>query len=423
MNNTPTFGVQFICRLKSKKTDMAGIYLRITVNGRKTELSTKLQCPFSLWDNSKERVKSDSKFNYRNVNRLIDDNRAKIQNIYQKLRYSNELITPIIIKNHFIGIKEEGHTLLKIIDYHYKAQQEALNTHTLRHYKTSYGYLKAFLKHVKKTNDIYLSQIDYQFICDYEAFLRTYQPDEDNPRTLAQNTLMKQLSRFRTILNLANKLGWMEHYPFKSYRLSFKKSSRKYLTQAELDNVVNKEFTIQRLSQTKDMFVFSCYTGLAYSDVARLTKDSIVKGIDGNDWIHTSRKKTEAPVRIPLLSISKMIIEKYSDHPHANNNNRLFPIASNQKLNGYLKEIADICGINKNLTFHMARHTFATTVTLTNGVPIETVSKILGHTKIATTQIYAKVLENKVSEDMNTLKSKLESNNNNGSLAKFKQTN
>jgi len=409
MNNTPTFGVQFICRLKSKKTDMAGIYLRLTVNGKKAEVSTKLQCPISLWDKSKERVKSDGKFNHHHINKLINDNRIKVQSVYQQLRFNGQLITSNIVKNYFLGNQEEGYTLLKLMEYHHNAHLEALNTDTLRHYKTSYRYIKAFLSQVKKTSDIYLSQIDYQFISDYEVFLRTYQPDKNKPRVLAQNTLMKQLSRFRTILNLGNKLGWMEHYPFKAYKLSFKKTSRKYLTQDELDLLINKEFTIQRLSQTKDMFIFSCYTGLAYSDVALLTKDSIMKGIDGNDWISTSRKKTDAPVRIPLLSVSKELINKYSNHPHTISNNQLFPITSNQKLNGYLKEIADICGINKNLTFHMARHTFATTVTLSNGVPIETVSKILGHTKIATTQIYAKVLENKVSDDMNALRDKLES--------------
>ena len=157
----------------------------------------------------------------------------------------------------------------------------------------------------------------------------------------------------------------------------------------------------------KDLFVFSCYTGLAYCDVMSLTKENISIGIDGEYWIMTSRKKTNQPVRVPLLSKALEIIEKYKHHPKAIATGTAFPNLTNQKLNSYLKEIADFCGITKNLTFHLARHTFATTVTLTNGVPIETVSKMLGHSNIRTTQVYAKVIEKKVSDDMMILRQKL----------------
>jgi site-specific recombinase XerD len=166
------------------------------------------------------------------------------------------------------------------------------------------------------------------------------------------------------------------------------------------------------LNFVKDLFVFSSYTGISFIDMNQLTRDNIIKGIDGNDWIITKRQKTKTPVKIPLLDKAKELIHKYEDMPRVIATNSLLPVFSNQRINSYLKETADICGIKKNLTFHMAIHTFSTTITLSNGVPIETVSKLLGHTKIATTQIYARVIERKVGEGMNTLSLKLNPNNN-----------
>ena len=174
--------------------------------------------------------------------------------------------------------------------------------------------------------------------------------------------------------------------------------------QDELDVIYNKQFSTARLNQVKDIYLFSCFTGLAYIDVKKLKKDNISIGIDGNKWIFTHRQKTDTASKIPLLPIAEEIIENYANHPQCLNEGKLLPILSNQRMNSYLKEIADVCGINKDLTFHTARHTFATTVTLSNGVPIETVSKMLGHTNIKTTQHYAKILDKKVSHDMEQLK-------------------
>ncbi|MBI9064797.1 MAG: site-specific integrase [Marinilabiliaceae bacterium] len=407
MNQSQTFGVQFVIRHKSKKSQMAGIYLRLTVNGKRIEISTKLFCPIYLWDNDKERVKADKDYSNRQINAHIDENRAKINSIYQELRMRDEMISITSIKNRFLGIKEEGHTLQRLVDYHYRSQEHTLNAATLKHYKSTHRYLNLFLNERKKSNDIYLKQINYGFLTDFEAFLRAYQPTESGQRTLGHNTVMKHLSRFRTLMNLAIKLGWMEHYPFKAYKLSYKQSDRKYLSKEELSRIEAKQFRMDRLQLTKDLFIFSCYTGLAYSDIALLNSHHITIGIDGNNWIFTQRKKTDNAVRIPLLPVAHYLIDKYKDHPRSLHHGTLFPKISNQKLNGYLKEIADLCEVDKNLTFHMARHTFATTVTLSNGVPIETVSKILGHNRIATTQIYARVVENKVSEDMHQLQVKL----------------
>ena len=181
---------------------------------------------------------------------------------------------------------------------------------------------------------------------------------------------------------------------------------RDYLTDDEIQKIFNKNFVIPRLVLVRDVFIFSCFTGLAYIDVKNLTNNNISIGIDGSKWIFTKRQKTEGPSNIPILPIVEQLIEKYKDHPQCLNNNVLMPILTNQRMNSYLKEIADVCEINKDLTFHVARHTFATTVTLSNGVPLESVSKMLGHTSWKSTQIYARVLDLKVSEDMSILKNK-----------------
>jgi len=199
-------------------------------------------------------------------------------------------------------------------------------------------------------------------------------------------------------------LGWIERDPFINFKSKFIKTERGFLSLKELEEIENKLFTIPRLQLVKDLFVFSCYTSLSYIDVIHLTVDNICIGIDGELWIYYKREKTTKPIRIPLLPKALEIIEKYKSNHKSIAQGTIFPKISNQKLNSYLKEVADICGIKKNLTFHVARHTFATTVTLSNGMPIETVSKLLGHSRISTTQIYAKVIERKVSDDMQKLR-------------------
>lgn len=234
---------------------------------------------------------------------------------------------------------------------------------------------------------------------------------------------MKHIQRLRKMVTLSYKMEWIDKDPFIRFKPSYIRNDREFLRKDELQAIEEKQFAIERLQIVKDLFVFSCYTGLSYIDVMQLSKENVQLGIDGNKWVITSRQKTDKKVRIPLLIKAEEIINKYQGHIKAKSSGTLFPVISNQKLNSYLKEIADIAGVKKNLTFHMARHTFATTITLSNGVPIETVSKLLGHTKIATTQIYARVLEHKVSTDMNVLKdvllnkSKDQKNGNNSKIS------
>jgi integrase len=276
----------------------------------------------------------------------------------------------------------------------------------MKNYVTTRKYVVKFLKQ-KHSSDIYLSKLNYEFITDFERFIKKYPLNTKQKCT--QNGTMKHIERLRKVVTLALKMEWLDKDPFQKYSSRFIKKDRDFLTSFELDAIEIKNFTIPRLQLVKDLFIFSCYAGLAYVDVMRLSPKDIKRGIDGEYWLYSIRKKnknkTEVEVKIPLLPKALEIVEKYKNIPA--DGGKLFPRLSDQKLNSYLKEIADVCGIDKHLTFYVARHTFATTVTLTNGVPIETVSKLLGHSSIRTTQIYAKVIEEKVSNDMQVLKLKL----------------
>lgn len=227
--------------------------------------------------------------------------------------------------------------------------------------------------------------------------------NKHDSRPCGHNTILKHIERLRKMIGVALRNEWIDKDPFIKFQARFVRKERHFLSLEDLKAIEGKEFAVERLGYVRDLFVFSCYTGLAYNEVMTLKAENICKGIDGDWWIMMMRKKTNLPVRVPLLPKAMVLIEKYKRYGF----DTLFPSLSNQKLNAYLKEIADVCGVAKHLTFHLARHTFATTVTLTNGVPIETVSKMLGHTSIRTTQIYAKVVERKVSEDMKLLRSKL----------------
>ena len=202
------------------------------------------------------------------------------------------------------------------------------------------------------------------------------------------------------------KNAWLLRDPFLGYKLTKREIDRHFLTEEDLQLIASKDFAVSRLSQVRDIFLFCCYTGLAYADVKKLKRNEIAVGIDGEKWIFTHRQKTETPTRLPLLPSALEILERYKNHPQCDNTGQMLPVLANQKMNAYLKEIADVCGITKKLTMHIARHTFATTVTLTNGVPIETVGKMLGHRNLKTTQHYAKILDLKVSKDMKALRSK-----------------
>lgn len=405
MRTKHTFSTMFWQQTTRAINNEATLYLRITVDGKRLNVSLKRRIPINLWDAKKKKAKGTSA-KAKQINQYLDEVLNKVFQIYQELKYSDQLITVQIIKAKFIGEDEQLKTLLELIAYHSKKIENSLAVGSIRNFGVTENYIKKFMVEKKKSEDIYLKQLDFKFLIDFENYLASIWP-VGHPRAMSHNTIMKHIQRLRKVITLAYHLEWIGRDPFVRWKPIFEKKVREYLSETELSQLENFDFNNDRLDRVRDLFIFSCYTGISYIDIMNLKKDNVVKGIDGGNWIMTRRQKTKSSVKVPLLEKAENIINKYENHPMTEISSSLLPLITNEKLNVYLKEVANHVGIKKNLTFHMARHTFATTITLSNGVPIETVSKLLGHTKIATTQIYARVLETKVSKDMEFLKEKL----------------
>jgi len=410
MANSNTFSILFWINTSRSKNNQAEIYARITVNGKRANLSLKIKSDLNLWDSQKKRLKGTSA-QAKQTNLYLEQVNAQIFQIHQDLKFKGELITAQLIKARYTGINSDnGKTLNTILEYHNKKICNTLAAGSIRNFGVTESYVKKFLKKERNTTDIYLKQLNFEFLTDFQMYLSNVYPT-GHQKALSHNTVMKHIQRLRKIVTLAFHMEWMEKDPFVRWKMSFEKTNREFLSETELHNLEHKDFISERLDRVRDLFVFSCYTGISYVDIMALTPDHLVMGIDGKNWIMTKRQKTNTVVNVPLLPQALAIVNKYKDHPVTAVSQSLLPRLTNEKLNMYLKEVANFVPIKKNLTFHMARHTFATTITLSNGVPIETVSKILGHTKITTTQIYARVLENKVSTDMNQLNKVLEAKN------------
>ncbi len=392
--------------LKKPKKYVSGpmpIYLRLTVDGIAKELSTKRDWELGKWNAHAQRA-SGNREDVKSLNAFLDSVQLKVHEARRKLIDANKPITALGIKNMLLGIEERPRMLLEIFQQHNDQLKELVgkdfSAGTLERYKTSLEHTRSYLRFKYNVPDIDIRDLNYEFIAQYEFWLKSV-------RSCNHNTAIKYLANFRKIVNRCLRNGWLPADPFVGFKMGKKEVVREILTEAELQAIATKQFGTDRLNQVRDIFLFCCYCGLSYADVKKLKKSEIAIGVDGEKWIFTSRQKTETPSRIPLLPTSLEIVERYALHPQCVNEDRILPVLSNQKMNAYLKEIVDICNIPKKLTFHIARHTFATTVTLSNGVPIETVSKMLGHMNLRTTQLYAKVLDRKVSDDMAVLKQKL----------------
>lgn len=390
-------------KTRVNKKGLCAIYTRITVNGKRMEFSTGRMIAPEKWSSEGGKVKGHSN-EARSINRHLDILKTKIIDIQMEFIHAKIPITSKLFKSKILGEEAKQRTLIPIFEDHNKKIEELLGKEyapgTLQRYKTSLKHTKDFLKWKFKASDIDILKIDHAFITDYEFYLRS-------ERNCSNNTAVKYIKNFGKIIKICLANDWMDRNPFSNYKSKIRQVERVYLTEKEIEILMEKVLASERLSLVRDIFLFSCYTGLAYIDVKNLTKSHISIGIDGDKWIFTHRQKTESASKIPILPVTQLIIDKYEDHPKCIANNSLLPIFSNQKMNAYLKEIAVVCEIDKELTFHIARHTFATTVTLSNGVPIESVSKMLGHKNLRTTQHYAKVLDKKVSHDMQILKQKL----------------
>jgi integrase len=407
MQTSKTFSIHFWLNMAKKIDDSAPIYARITVDGKRGEISLKRSVSVTSWDTRSKRANSRTSEG-KALNFYLDQVYSDLLECHKQLLGESRYITSQAIKARYLGEDEQHKTLLQLVSYHNSNMVSVLKPGTLKNYFTTERYIKHYLKTKLKTSDVFLKQLSYKFIIDFEQFLRTGNSIKSS-QPLNNNGVMKHLERLKKMMNLALRLEWIEKDPFVRFSLKFTKHQRAYLTKDELEILESGKLLKEIHQKTRDVFVFACYTGLSYIDVKLLSDNHIVRGIDGNYWIFTKREKNDEVVKIPLLDKALDILKQYDDG-FDNKEEKLLPVFSNQKINKYLKEIATILKINKNLTFHAARHTFATTVTLSNGVPIETVSKLLGHTKISTTQIYARVLEQKISLDMDILRNKLTRN-------------
>jgi integrase len=381
--------------------------MRVTVEGDRFEMATQREVDPDKWDNKACRMVRSKKESTRELNYYLDMLQGKVLEAQREMVSMGIEITADKVKNFLLGKEmEESKTLLVVYKQHVEEVKALVGKEyaqgTLKRFKAALTSLEAYLKHQGKP-DVSLQDLNHQFITDYEFFLKTV-------RNVEHNTAMGIIKKLKKIIRICVANDWIEKDPFMNYKVKIRDTNRPFLLQDELDRIISKQIFTERLSQVRDIFVFCCYTGLAYADVQKLRRIDIVIGHDGEKWIHTERVKTETATRIPLLPQALQIMDLYKDHPQCVNESKLLPVMSNAKMNEYLKEIGERCEINKKMTFHTARHTFATTVTLTNGVPIETVSKMLGHKTLRTTQQYAKILDQKVGEDMRALRAKLNGN-------------
>ena len=396
MNQKSFHVLFFLKKNKIKANGEAPIAMRITVDKRFREMFVRRSALVENWDQTKGKLKTKDKLSTE-INMYIDTVRAKVQNIHRQLEADNFEISAKEICNRFCGVEEKHKTLIEVFEEHNKEikqlQGKGYAQKTIIRFEGTVRYLKEFLKKEYKKSDINLKDIDLPFIQKFDTFLKT-------EKNCAQNTAITRLKQVKKIMRIAYANDWIQKDPFMTYRFKFEETNIEFLTQEELNSIIQKDFSIERLSIVKDIFLFQCFTGLAFSDIEQLKSEHLVKDNNGSLWIRKNRQKTNNMCNIPLITAAKMLLDKYVNHPDCLEKNVLFPVPTNQRMNSYLKEIADSCGITKKLSTHVARHTAATIVFLANKVSLENVAKILGHSNVRTTQHYAKVLDSSIMRDI-----------------------
>lgn len=392
-----TFKVMFVIRRNQVNRDgKCSIVIRITVNGEYERLNSTLSIEPELWDSKAAKAIGRTQ-KILDFNKRIEEIRYVLQDHYYELQKTHGYVTAEMVKNAYMGVTAKAESLMPIYDEFLAETKKMIGINrsdkTYQKYERCKRRVVEFMKVKYNRTDIPLRELKPKFLTDFAVFLA-------NTYKCKQNTVYKFLQLLRMVIIKAQRDGISFPDPYLSYKMTQEKVDRGYLSEEEVLSIATKEISIPRLDQVRDVFIFACYTGLAYADIAQLRADNIKKMFDGKLWIVTHRQKTKTNVNVPLLPTAEKILRKYEGKFL---DGILLPVLSNQKTNAYLKEIADICGIEKNLTFHLARHTFATTMTLGKGVPIESVSKMLGHTNIQTTQIYARITNEKISHDMENL--------------------
>lgn len=391
----------FIKKTKLLKNGEAPICLRITVNGKRAEVQIKRSIEASKWNNKKECATGKDNKSLE-LNHYLETVRTQILRIHRELEQDNKPITAEILKRHYYGESETPKMLLEVFEEHNKKCSELIGKDyvraTVMYYERTARYLSEFIKQHYHLSDIPLKDINYNFIQEFEHFVKTV-------KNCQQNATVKYLKNFKRVIRISLINQWINADPFAEIHFKQTQTNRDFLLEDELQIILKKQFDIPRLAVVKDIFTFCCFTGLAFTDVKHLTPEHIICDNNGEYWIRKPREKTTNMCNIPLLEIPLKLIAKYKQHPECERKNIVFPVPTNQRMNSYLKEIADICGIKKNLTTHIARHSFAC-IALANKVSMESIAKMLGHTDIKTTKIYAKVIDRTISEEMQALRQK-----------------
>lgn len=392
-----TFNVLFFIRkTKLKKSGETPIMLRISIDGQLVELQLKRDVFPKYWNQKKERCTGKDAASME-INRYLDSVKLRLLDIHRNMELEDKLINPIEIKRKFLGLDEEHKMFFQVFQEHNDKCRELIGIDyakvTISRFDTCLKYMKEMTLKKYRIKDIPLKEVNHAFIQDYIHFLKV-------EKGLSENTLIRYMKVIKKITNLALANDWMTKNPFVNIRFHEQEVHKEFLTKEELEMLRSKEFDIPRLELVRDVFLFQCWTGLAFVDVSELKEEHIVPDNEGNLWIRKARQKTKIMCNVPLLDIPLQILEKYKGHPYCQEKGILLPVMANQKLNSYLKEIADTCGIKKHLTTHTGRHTFSTVVALANNVSLENVAKMLGHTSTKMTQRYAKVLDQSILRDM-----------------------
>ncbi|WP_426330051.1 site-specific integrase [Pedobacter sp. R-06] len=368
--------------LKRRNTDQNGItsvYLRITVDKKRSEAATGKQCKEEEWDNGKFKGRTEKA---KTLNLYLHQLELKVQEAHRQIFIRDEELTAQTLMDEFLGKKHRIRKLKEVFEAHNKEMEALVGIEfapmTLLRYQTTLRHIVQFLKEKYKVQDIDIRKINHEFLTDYDFFLRT-------TRKCNNNSAVKYIKNLKKVIKRCLANGWIDKDPFVNFKVKVKALEKPCLSKEHVLLLENRQFRNERLDRVKDIFLFSCYAGLAYIDIYKLKRSEIIIRNENETWLITNRQKTGTPTRVPLLPKAIVLLSKYENHPQCADLDKAFPVSSNQKMNAYLKEIADLCGINFTLSYHIARHTFATTITLQNGVPIETVSKMLGHKDIRTT--------------------------------------
>lgn len=397
-----TFRVLFYLKRNVRRTNgFVPVMCRITINGETSNFSCKLNVDEKLWNVNLGKMSGKS-IVAKEVNNIMEKIRLGIYKAYYDIKESEGYVTAKKVKDKFLGLEQSPYTLLAVFNQYnedyYKQVGKIKSQRSYLKYCAVYTHLREFIKYRYNENDIALKELTPAFITDFELYLRTQ-------KRHSTNTVWSYMMPFRSVLYKAIDNGWLQNNPFRSYRISKEETKRGFLSKEEIEMLINGKFKKKSYELIRDLFIFCCFSGLSWRDMYNLTTDNLQISFDGHLWIKCNRQKTGTETNIRLLDTAKHIIEKYKGMA---GDNKLLPVPCYANCLHGIKSIAKICGLKKNICWHQSRHSYATTICLSNGVPIETLSKLMGHTSIRTTQIYAKIISQKISNDVENLSKQIE---------------